>query len=149
VTSSLTATELAKIVDAAIAQWAASGLSAADVAKMEAVSISIANLPNSELGWATQNGITIDDDAAGFGWFVDLTPNANEEYALSRMGQLVATNAAAGHMDLLTVVMHELGHTLGLSDSSTSTGLMRGTLSTGLRRTTDASLVDAVLASDR
>jgi hypothetical protein len=46
------------------------------------------------------------------------------------------SSAAFGHIDLLTVVMHELGHVLGLSDEDTitHTHLMSATLDTGVRR---------------
>ena len=147
--TSLTVAELAKIVDAAIAQWMAAGLSSQNVAKLNKANISIADLPGSELGWTTNNGIIIDDDAAGYGWFVDPTPNANEEYGVSSRGQLIATDsAAASHMDLLTVVQHELGHFLGLDDSDTASyDLMSGTLSRGLRRWPETANIDAVLAT--
>src|SRR5262249_10303470 len=55
-------------------------------------------------------------DAAGWGWFTDASPGATP---------------AAGRMDLLTVVEHELGHVLfGVQDG---TGLMEATLAPGIR----------------
>ena len=67
--------------------------------------------------------ITIDTDAAGHGWFVDPTPNDNSEFthAQNAAGTDLLTdpsNAAAGHLDLLTTVTHELGHVLGLDDET-------------------------------
>jgi hypothetical protein len=67
--------------------------------------------------------IAIDTDAAGHGWFVDPTPNDNSEFThvLNAAGTDLLTdpsNAAAGHLDLLTVVTHELGHVIGLDDST-------------------------------
>jgi hypothetical protein len=51
---------------------------------------------------------------------------------------------AAGHEDLLTVVLHEMGHLAGWPDASGSAGgLMNGTLGVGMRRT-DA--LDAIFA---
>ncbi|HTU01993.1 MAG TPA: hypothetical protein VMG58_09265, partial [Candidatus Sulfotelmatobacter sp.] len=44
---------------------------------------------------------------------------------------------AAGEMDLLTVVTHELGHVLGYSDvPGQASGVMAATLEAGVRRTT-------------
>jgi predicted Zn-dependent protease len=44
-----------------------------------------------------------------------------------------ADSEAAGRMDLLTVVLHELGHVLGLGHGDEGT-LMDDTLSVGTRR---------------
>jgi hypothetical protein len=53
-------------------------------------------------------------------------------------------------IDLLTVVEHELGHCLGLSDLSSSVDeLMSGTLSAGLRRQAGAAELDALFAGQR
>lgn len=132
----ITDAELAEIVDAAIDQWAATGLSDADLATLRQVKVSVADLPDGQLGWATADRIVIDDDAAGAGWFVDATPSVNEEFSTSSTGQLVAKDAtAARRMDLLTVVAHELGHHLGLDDLGFVTDdLMSGVLAKGIRR---------------
>ncbi|WP_164153943.1 hypothetical protein, partial [Stenotrophomonas maltophilia] len=67
--------------------------------------------------------ITIDIDAAGHGWFVDPTPSDSFEFG--RLQNAAGTdlltdpsNAAAGHLDLLTTVAHEMGHVLGLPDTT-------------------------------
>jgi len=53
---------------------------------------------------------------------------------------------ALDHIDLLTVVEHELGHIAGLSDSDAlPNDIMDGVLGVGVRRI--ASHADAVLAS--
>ena len=90
--------------------------------------------------------ITIDTDAAGHGWFVDPTPNDNSEFthAQNAAGTDLLTdpsNAAAGHLDLLTTVTHEMGHVLGLDDStaaSDANDLMYINLVDGERRLPDA-----------
>ncbi len=69
--------------------------------------------------------ICIDQDAAGFGWFVDPTPNDDAEFAPG--------GPAAGRMDLLTVLAHELSHVLGLEHDSEPGHLMSETLAPGMR----------------
>ena len=72
-------------------------------------------------------------------WFVDPTPLDNSEFPVATDQGLQADNGspAAGRMDLLTVLLHEMGHTLGLGDLDPSTypsNLMAGTLPPGTRR---------------
>jgi hypothetical protein len=120
----LTQTEIDSVVAAAIAQWAAAGASAAQLAALHATSFSVADLSGNTIGEeASPAHITIDTDAAGHGWFIDPTPSDNFEF--THAANAVSTdlftdpsNAAAGHLDLLTTVTHELGHVLGLPDST-------------------------------
>ncbi|MGB7323492.1 MAG: putative Ig domain-containing protein, partial [Rubripirellula sp.] len=56
--------------------------------------------------------ITIDTDAAGHGWFVDPTPERDEEFGAS--GNLI--DGDESQYDLLTVIRHELGHAIGFGD---------------------------------
>jgi hypothetical protein len=42
--------------------------------------ISFADLPGASLGQANSTNITLDDNAAGYGWFIDYTPYLNEEF---------------------------------------------------------------------
>ena len=91
--------------------------------------------------------IYIDSNAAGYGWFVDPTPAADEEFTASPSArQLQAVDPrAVDRIDLLTVVEHELGHVVGLSDlASSANNLMSRTLSAGVRR--NATEADAVFA---
>ncbi len=82
----------------------------------------------------------IDVNAGGFGWFVDPTPGDDVEFASTGASDsLIATGAspASGRVDLLTVVMHELGHVLGLEDLAPNDpidDLMAETLLPGVRR---------------
>ena len=75
--------------------------------------------------------VILDDDAAGLGWFIDSTPEEDSEF----------TGSGPAGMDMLTVMMHEVGHFLGLTHSHSSEDgehedeLMHGDLETGLRRT--------------
>ncbi len=85
----------------------------------------VTDLPNNLLGLAAGHIIWIDQDAAGFGWFVDSTPDADEEFE--------PRGAATGRMDLLTVLAHELGHLLGFEHDSAPGHLMSETLTPGTR----------------
>jgi hypothetical protein len=101
---------------------------------LQSVTFQITDLPGTLLGQTLGTTISIDRDAAGFGWFVDLTPWADEEYSLFGVtSDLLAVpgGPADQRMDLLTVVMHELGHVLGYDHSDT--GLMQPTLAAGVR----------------
>jgi hypothetical protein len=122
----LSQTQFDSVVAAAIGQWAAAGATAAQLAALHATTFSVSNLSGNTIGEQTPGHITIDDDAAGHGWFIDPTPNDNSEFrhAQNAAGTDLltdASNAAAGHLDLLTAVSHELGHVLGLPDSAAPT----------------------------
>ena len=108
----------------------------------------ISDLPGSYLGETVSNIVYLDANAAGNGWFVDPTPAQNEEFAATAGTQQMRAvdPRAVDHIDLLTVVEHELGHVLGLKDLDATTGdIMDGVLGVGTRRA--ASSVDAALAS--
>ena len=145
----LTSDELKPIVNEAIAEWAKAGLPAASLAVLRNVTVSIADLAGSNLGWTENGQVFIDRDAAGYGWFVDATPGVSEEFvATSNNGQLQAVDPRAlDRMDLLTVVEHELGHVAGLGDLDPSLyDLMSSSLNAGIRREASTSDVDAVFA---
>ena len=119
----LTQLALDTVVAAAISQWAAAGASASQLAAMHATTFSVEDLAGKTIGDESTGHIAIDVDAAGHGWFVDPTPNDNSEFthAANAAGTDLytdATNAAAGHLDLLTTVSHELGHVIGLDDTT-------------------------------
>src|SRR5690606_20835594 len=84
-----------------------------------------------------------DDDAAGRGWFIDATPDTNEEFTLGTASHLlgaIAGGVADGRVDLLTVITHELGHGFGLDDlpRGLEPRLMSETLGLGERRLVSA-----------
>ncbi len=113
----LTQAELDWLVEAAIQRWADAGASDAQLAAMRATSFSIAEMSGLYLGSSSAGNVTVDSDGAGHGWFLDTTPGEDSEYHGS--GTRLAADAggdAAGRMDLLTVLMHELGHQVGLDD---------------------------------
>ncbi|MGL4291515.1 MAG: hypothetical protein ACRCVA_34510, partial [Phreatobacter sp.] len=149
----LTQAQLNSVVDAAIAQWAAAGATASQLAALRATTFSVADLAGTTVGEETAPAhITIDIDAAGHGWFVDPTPWDNFEFRhlQNAAGTDLLTdpsNAAAGHLDLLTTVAHEMGHVIGLPDTTeagTAHGLMYIDLADGERRLPSAA--DVALA---
>jgi len=118
---------------------AVAGMDEAGGESLPLLTFQIADLPGTLLGQSLGHTILIDRDAAGFGWFVDLTPWDDVEFTgFTGGGDLIAMpgGAADGRMDLLTVVMHELGHLLGYDHSDI--GLMQPTLAAGVRRLFDA-----------
>jgi hypothetical protein len=136
----LTQGQLDAVVASAINHWAATGISAAQLAILHNVSFGVADMSGIDVGESTPGHITLDSDAAGYGWFIDPTPGDDVEFghalAATRL-QTDPTEAPAGHIDLLTVAMHELGHQLGLEDTYDAADrneLMFGELVTGERR---------------
>ena len=123
-----------------------------DAAALAGATVVIANLPSPMIGETIGNSIVIDPTAGGFGWFVDPTPLNDSEFA-DRIAptELMAGpgSPAAGRMDLLTVVMHELGHVVGLNDVNTAAhpfDLMATDLAAGVRRLPDGSPASTPIA---
>jgi VCBS repeat-containing protein len=144
---------IAQAIAAAQGYWSAIG---ADTSALAAVAVEVLDLEANMLGstFIDADGgahIRLDHDAAGFGWFVDATPSESSEYTLvNGVGERFASvGDAAGRMDLLTALVHEYGHVLGLGHGaqSSSGSVMLEALSTGVRRlpqTTDLALVGEV-----
>jgi hypothetical protein len=98
---------------------------------MRHATVSIADLGGSYLGLAdpATQGIRIDDDAAGYGWFVDRTPLDDREFVKP------GDQGERKRMDLLSVLAHKLGHLAGLDDEHDHAGNVMGdSLATGTRR---------------
>jgi hypothetical protein len=133
--SPLSEERLASIREEATARLATNlGLDAIQVAALRATRIEIADLPGLMLGTEENGRIVIDSDAAGRGWFADATPGDDSEFRRAGPdGQWATPNSAAfGQFDLLSAVMHELGHVAGL-DHADDGGFMQATLSAGQR----------------
>ena len=101
--------QLTPMVEQAVGYWVSQADDAEVAQILRGMEVQIADLPGSMLALASSsNLIWIDRDAAGYGWQVD---------------------AAGGGMDLLTVIVHEFGHRLGLDDD-----VMGSELAVGQRR---------------
>jgi hypothetical protein len=138
----LTQAALDGIVGAALTRLQAAGVGGALLSRLAAAQFRVSDLPLTELGVALPSAdrVLIDRNAAGHGWFVDPTPLQDEEYAPAPWGALAAPagTLAGDHMDLLTVVLHELGQLAGLTDVSAKSSpaeLMGDQLGTGSRLT--------------
>ncbi len=134
----LTASDLTSVVETATEIWSGVTPSSGDSNGFKSVAVFVADLPGTRLAHAIGNSIVVDVNAAGYGWFVDPTPRTNEEFSRTGLDGLIAAgdSAASGQMDLLTVVLHEFGHLLGLKDDFTLNPghVMRGLLEPGTRR---------------
>jgi outer membrane protein assembly factor BamB len=121
--TAVTAAQLSPLVQEATRRWQAAGLAAAQTAALRGLTIQLADLGGTTLGLASGHTIWLDDNAAGWGWFVDKTPRDDREFTAP---------GEQGRMDLLTVLMHEMGHLLGLDHDAE--GVMQETLPAGTRR---------------
>ena len=131
----LTDEQLAPIVLAAERRLAATNGNQILTA-MADVNIQVADLPSELLGETEGKTILIDRDASGYGWFVDPTPYEDAEFTKAiGSGSLQAADPspAAHRVDLLTAVMHEMEHELGLSHTL-APDLMNAILPLGVRR---------------
>jgi len=92
------------------------------------IDFQVADFSSLNLGREMRDVIYIDLDAAGYGWFVDETPQDDVEFGAG------GSSEVEGKMDLLTAVMHELGHVLGYDDLDPETrDIMSSTLNEGER----------------
>jgi hypothetical protein len=132
--------ELVWIVQSAIQRWREGGMAEDDLSRLAKAQFEIADLPDGELAEISEAGIRIDETGAGYGWFFDSTPSDDNEFDIVVPDRELHTrqfSPARGKMDLLTVVMRELGHVYldGKSRMSrTVRPVMENTLPSGVRR---------------
>jgi parallel beta-helix repeat protein len=135
----LSAAGLASIATEARQRWESLGAEPSRLSDLEFV---LTDLPGATLGLALGNTIWIDRDAAGWGWFVDPTPWDDSEFTAP------GDQGEQERMDLLSAIMHEMGHVLGLAHDGD--GVMIESLAAGERRTqsesNDELIVDEVFA---
>ncbi|MCH9725870.1 MAG: hypothetical protein K0U86_13315 [Planctomycetes bacterium] len=101
---------------------------------MSGVEVKVVDLSGTTLGRAIPGTIYLDVNAAGHGWFVDSTPLDHSEFSVDSQLSLIALpeSAAAGRVDLWTVILHELGHLMGYEHEAE--GVMEETLAPGVRK---------------
>jgi membrane-associated phospholipid phosphatase len=124
VSGSLRDGQVQPLLAEALARWQAAGV---DTLSLHGIGVRIADLGGRTLGKAAGGVIWLDDNAAGWGWFVDATPRTDSEFTTP------GDQGERGRMDLLTVLEHEVGHVLGRDHEAD--GVMQATLDAGIRRT--------------
>jgi hypothetical protein len=139
--ASLTGPELRAAVAGALARLGAAGVDPALLGRLASASYSVGALPPGVLGQAAAGRVTFSADGAGRGWLADPTPLQDEEFAPGSPLAALPGSPAEGREDLLTAVLHEMGHLTGRPDGST--GLMGGSLAVGTR---DLASLDQVFA---
>ena len=95
--------------------------------------IELQDLPTGQLASGTITGydtngrpnsgtLTLDTDGNSLGWFIDTTPDDNTEFDqnITTTAYRATTSAASGKYDLLTTILHELGHLQGIISGNTA-----------------------------
>ncbi|MDF1813217.1 MAG: autotransporter-associated beta strand repeat-containing protein, partial [Verrucomicrobiales bacterium] len=131
--------EIQNITDAAVQRWSQTELTDAQRETLEAIEISVVDIEGLALGTTEGTHIYLDWNAAGSDWFIDETPFDDEEFEFAVSSTVFRdTDGEAQYgMDLLSVMMHEMGHVLGLEDvyaSQQNQNLMFGGFTEGERR---------------
>ena len=140
--ATLTQSELDSIADFAITQWSdALGEGSSLLAALDGASFGIADLGGAELGFSEGSTVLIDADAAGWGWFVDVSPASSSEFRVRLDSNILGAapgSEAYGYIDLVTVVEHEIGHLLGFGHVDAGDyAVMRESLDPGVRYALD------------
>jgi len=147
--TSLNQEVLAWMVQAALARWESAGISGEDLMRLRQVTFEVVNLPGRQLATTTSRRVRIDETAAGYGWYSDSSPMEDLEFDVAVPGQELQTtelSPAVGRMDLLTVIMRELGVAYRQGKKSVLPEqlrpLMQNTLAPAVRRLPDARSIE-------
>ncbi|MEK6281967.1 MAG: Calx-beta domain-containing protein [Acidobacteriota bacterium] len=136
--------ELTWMAGQAIQRWKEAGISAEDFMRLQSMTFEVADLPDGQLARATSTHFWIDETAAGYGWYLDLSAADDTEFDVPVSGRELQTtenSPAFGRMDLLTVVMRELGVSYREGKKSLPKQMLRlmdSTLSPAVRRLPDS-----------
>jgi uncharacterized repeat protein (TIGR03803 family) len=136
---------LQSTVQEALALLRTDGINPTLLQELASANYTLAALPPGVLGdtFVQSNTVEISADGAGYGWYVDTSAN---DPALNPNGTVPAGSPASGHEDLLTTVLHEMGHLAGRADvanATTGSNLMDAVLPLGTRRIDALDLVFA------
>jgi hypothetical protein len=134
----LTAPALRTASREALSWWEWAGINAGQDQLLHAIQFQIGNLGGDALARTTGDLVQLSTTAAGYGWFIDTPLTLRHGF-----GAATANGLAAGHMDLATVIAHEMGHVLGLKDNATPGDIMAMFLPAGTRRQPTALDLDA------
>ena len=128
--SFVTPGELRSVIEQAISWWDQAGINSAQDQRLRDVPFEIGDLGGITLGRTTSHSlIHLSTTAAGYGWSID------------SMG---SQGPSAGHMDLATVITHEMGLVLGLKEVTTPGDIMNPYLAPGTREKPTAQDLDAL-----
>jgi hypothetical protein len=138
--------QLQSAVAGALARLSAAGVDPGLIQALGSASFAVGALPPGVLGETdvAARRVTISADAAGRGWFIDPTPGQDEEFAPGSPLVALPGSPAAGKEDLLSALLHEMGHLAGSPDGGS--GVMAGALGLGTR---DLGALDQVFAGAR
>ena len=101
---SLSADQVQPLLTEPLARWQVVG---AGVSHFANIDVRLADLGGATLGVASGHAIWLDDNAAGWGWFIDPTPWKDSEF-ITR-----GDRGEQHRIDLLTTPADELGHVHG------------------------------------
>jgi|GEM_PF-6377516 len=136
----LSSSDLHFIAQAAVTRFVESGIDSQAEQLLRETEFIVADLPEDILGQSRNGIVLIDLNAAGAGWFVDTTPQNDDEFFDSQREQNVISSGLENRVDLLSAVMHEMGHVLG--GNHTDEGTMSETLPVGVRRNSTMSEIE-------
>ncbi len=144
--------DLERLAAEAIVRWEETGLSAGQLEALEQINYVVTDLEGSALAFAEGDSIYIDYNGAGADWFVDDTEWLDEEFVeidgiLRAISGDDIDGLAGEGVDLLSVLMHEQGHILGLFDdygSESEGSAMHGLFEEGERRVLAHAQADGV-----
>jgi hypothetical protein len=137
---------LQSTVQEALALLSSDGVNPALVQQLASANYLVGTLPPGVLGntFVATNNVFISPDASGYGWYTD---TSSQDPAFGPDGIAQPGSPAAGKEDLLTTVLHEMGHVVGqldVNNNATAPDLMDAILPLGVRR---IDVLDQVFAS--